>query len=215
MNLIKEHKSQISRKGKAERKGVRRMEDQLQQKVQEEAANKEARAFLKARPRLQLGLSSSIQAIAQRCYAKEIIDSEVYEGMFEGDWDPENSRARYFLRCIQKRLELLEDSKSGDAKKELSEDSKSGDAKKELSEDSKSGDAKEDIRTLATIVRKADSALEHIAKMLGKHNSIINSPTHTLIPKGLPNLLCKQTKSHVSLPVMPNILHFLSANSSF
>ena len=122
------------------------MGDQLQQKVQEEAANKEARAFLKARPRLQLGLSSSIQAIALHCYAKEIIDSEVYEGMFEGDWDLENSRARYFLRCIQKRLELFEDSNSGDAKK--------------------------DIRTLARIVRK-DSALEHIAKIIGKHNIII------------------------------------------
>ena len=181
MNLIKEHKSQISRKGKAERKGVRRMGDQLQQKVQEEAANREARAFLKARPRLQLGLSSSIQTIALHCYAKGIIDSVVYEGMFEGDWDPENSRAQYFLNCIQKRLKVFEDSNSVNAKK--------------------------DIRTLASIVRK-DSALEHIAKILGKHNSIIIPTTHTLIPKGLPNFVCKQTKSHASLPVMQNILHF-------
>lgn len=172
MNLIKEHKSQISRKGKAKRKGVRGMGDQLlEKKVQEEAVNKEARAFLKARPRLQLGLSSSIQTIALHCYAKGIIDSGMYGGMFEGDWDPENSRAQYFLHCIQKRLKLFEDSKSGDAKKV--------------------------IRTLATIVRK-DSALEHIAKILGKHNSIITSPTHTLIPKGLPNFVCKQTKSHAS-----------------
>ena len=172
MNLIKEHKSQISRKGKAERKGVRRMGDQLQQKVQEEAANREARAFLKARPRLQLGLSSSIQTIALHCYAKGIINSVVYEGMFEGDWDPENSRAQYFLNCIQKRLKVFEDSNSVNAKK--------------------------DIRTLASIVRK-DSALEHIAKILGKHNSIITPPTHTLTPKGLPNFVCKQTKSHASI----------------
>ena len=107
-----------------------------------EATNKEARALLKAMPELVLGLSLSIQTIALHCYAKEIIPPAVYEGMFEGEWKADNSRAYYFINCILNKLKKHEDSNSGEVERI--------------------------IRQLTRIVRH-NSALEHIAQTIGKN----------------------------------------------
>ena len=121
------------------------MEDQLlevERKMKEEAANKEGRAFLSNISRLELGLSSTITTVALHCYSKELIPGEVYEGMFEGEWNPEYARALYFLNRVQKKLKQYEEIENKEA-------------------------VKRTITTLASIVR-GDSALEHIAKILGK-----------------------------------------------
>ena len=115
---------------------------EVTEKSEKEATNKEARALYKAMPRLKLGLSSSIQTIALHCYAKEIIDSEVYEGMFEGKWEAENSRACYFINCILNKLKHHEDSNN-------------------------LGEVERIIQQLARIIGH-DSALGHIAQTIGK-----------------------------------------------
>ena len=115
---------------------------EVTEKSEKEATNKEARALQKAMPRLELGLSSSIQTIALHCYAKEIIPPAVYEGMFEGEWRAENSRACYFINCILNKLKQHEESNN-------------------------LGEVEKIIQQLARIVRH-DSALEHIAQTIGK-----------------------------------------------
>ena len=114
---------------------------EVTEKSEKESTNKEARALQKAMPRLELGLSSSIQTIALHCYAKEIIPSTVYEGLFEGEWKTENSRAHYFINCILNKLKQHEDSNSGEVERI--------------------------IRQVARIISH-DSALEHIAQRIGK-----------------------------------------------
>lgn len=121
------------------------MENQLlevDRKMKGEAANKEGRAFLENISRLELGLSSTITTVALHCYSRELIPPEVYEGMFEGEWNPEYSRALYFLNRVHKKLKQYEDLEDP-------------------------GAVKRTITTLASIIR-SDSALEHIASQLGK-----------------------------------------------
>ena len=62
--------------------------------------------------------------------------------MFEGEWNPEYARALYFLNRVHRKLRQYEDIENKEA-------------------------VKRTITTLASIVR-GDSALEHIAKILGK-----------------------------------------------
>lgn len=114
---------------------------EVTERLEKEATNKEARALQKAMPRLKLGLSSSIQTIALHCYAKEIIPPAVYEGMFEGEWKAENSRACYFINCIFHKLKQNEESNAGEVERI--------------------------IQQLARIVGH-DSALGHIAQTIGK-----------------------------------------------
>ena len=117
------------------------MSGNVANKVEKEAANTNARAFLKNIPRLQQGLSSTITTVALHCFAKRLIPRTVYEGMFSGQWRPEYARAQYFVDCVLKRLEQYEKSDPGAVQKT--------------------------ITTLASIVRR-DGALEHIATRIGK-----------------------------------------------
>ena len=129
------------REEERERERVMADMQEVTERLEKEATNKEARALYKAMPRLKLGLSSSIQTIALHCYAKEIIPPAVYEGMFEGEWRAENSRACYFINCILNKLKQHEGSNLGEVERI--------------------------IQQLARIVGH-DSALGHIAQTIGK-----------------------------------------------
>lgn len=113
------------------------VDKELREELVKEASNKEARAFLRSTEKLQLGLSSCIQSIALHCYAKELIPSHIYEGLFEGEWGVEKTRAQYFISCVMQRC------KESDAES-----------------------FKVTIQKLAKIIRH-DSALEHIAQIIG------------------------------------------------
>lgn len=112
-------------------------------KQQEVVTSKKYDAFNKHYNSLQLGLSSSILPIAQRCRARKLISRNVYDELFGGRWTQEQHRSLYFLNCICKRLCSIEE--SGDMDKKV----------------------KEEIKKLAGVVGK-DGALSDTAKVIGK-----------------------------------------------
>ena len=116
------------------------LEKQIIMGMAEDAKTVEAKALLKCMDKLHFGLSASAEAIALKCFAKELITDELYQGMFEGEWKPEYLRANYFIDCVYNKLKQFESSDPGKIKTTIS--------------------------TLAEIIRE-DSALKHIAEIVG------------------------------------------------
>ena len=80
------------------------MDQKLLEKMKAEAKTNEAMAILMRIDKLHIALSSVIVSIALKCYAKGMIDENIYDEMFDDDWKPENARAQLLVRFIEKRL---------------------------------------------------------------------------------------------------------------
>ena len=131
--------------------------EEMSKKLAEEAMTVEAKALLQCMGKLLLGLSASVESIASKCFAKELIADDLYSGMFDGEWRPEYLRAYYFTDRVYNKLKQFERSNPANPEK-----------------------VETTISTLAKIIRR-DSALEHIAKILGNYiNSTQSIPLHTL-----------------------------------
>uniref|UniRef100_A0A1X7TLK2 Uncharacterized protein n=1 Tax=Amphimedon queenslandica TaxID=400682 RepID=A0A1X7TLK2_AMPQE len=84
------------------------MDQKLLEKMKTEAKTNEAMAILMRMDQLHSGLSASILTIASKCYAKGMIDEDIYDWMFDGEWKPDNARAQLLVRCIEKRLKEMD-----------------------------------------------------------------------------------------------------------
>lgn len=124
--------------------------EEMKEKMTEDAKTVEAKALLQCMDTLHLGLSASAQSIALDCFSKELIDDNLYSGMFDGEWRPEYLRANYFINCVYNKLKQFKT--SNPAKVETT------------------------ISTLAKIIRR-DSALEHIAVIVGNRTTS-HSPSY-------------------------------------
>ncbi|XP_019849726.1 PREDICTED: uncharacterized protein LOC109580702 [Amphimedon queenslandica] len=80
----------------------------LLEKMKAEAKTNEALAIVMCMDNLSKGLSASIVSIAGECYAQEMIDEDIYDWMFDGEWKPDNARAQLLVRCIEKRFKEYE-----------------------------------------------------------------------------------------------------------
>ena len=80
------------------------MDQELLENMKAEAKTNEAMAILMCMDKLHIALSAVILGIAGECYAEEMIDEDIYDGMFNGEWKSDNARAQLLVRFIEKRL---------------------------------------------------------------------------------------------------------------
>ena len=117
------------------------------EKVDAMEATKETIALQRCISDLKIGLAAIHMTIAQHCNANDLIDDDIYDEMFEDRYKAQKFRSLVFIRCIISKLQQFERIK--DAPDAMETD-----------------DVKTTIEQLANIIR-GDSALEHIAQILG------------------------------------------------